>query len=95
MNKKVLVISTSLRKGGNSDLFADEYKFRDIYLLITAADDAETAADGAIKGLEGWIECFDKTNLKGVVKGLASDRMGAIKEHTEILKKAYEMGKTV
>lgn len=25
MNKKVLVISTSLRKGGNSDLLADEF----------------------------------------------------------------------
>ncbi len=76
-------------------LFADEYKFRDIYLLITAADDVETAADGAIKGLNGWIECFDKTTLKGVVKGLASTNMGDIKAHTEVLQEAYEMGRTV
>lgn len=76
-------------------LFPSDYKFRDVYLLVTAADTAERAADGAIKGLEGWIECFEKCSLKGVVKGLGSDVIGSIENYKDVLKKSYELGKSI
>lgn len=76
-------------------LFVDDYQFRDIYLLTTSADEDESSMDGAIKGLEGWIECFEKTELKGVIKGVGVDQYGDIVNHQDLLKKAYEMGKTV
>ena len=50
----------------SNPLFPSDYAFRDIYLLATAADSAESSMDGAVKGLEGWIACFEKAALRGV-----------------------------
>ena len=76
-------------------LCQSDYAFRDIYLLATAADDQESAMDGAVKGLEGWIRCFEKTQLKGVVRGVGIDRLGAAKDARAVLEEAYTMGKNV
>ena len=78
-----------------NSLFADDYSFRDIYLIATAADSGDYSADGTIKGLSGWIECMDKTNLKGVIKGFGLEQPDDIKSHPEILKEAYNAGQNV
>ena len=78
----------------SNPLFPSEYSFRDIYLLASAADTGEYSMDGAIKGLQGWIDCFSKTELKGVVKALGAEGIGAV-EDSEALKEAYAMGKAV
>ena len=75
----------------SNPLFSDEYDFRDIYLLATAADSGDYAMDGAINGLNGWIECYSKTQLKGVVKGLGLESVGDA-ENSPALKEAYDMG---
>lgn len=71
-------------------LYPAAYRFRDIYLLAAAADEGEETMDGAIKGLEGWIACFDKTRLAGVVKALGAGKPGTVSP--EALSTAYEMG---
>lgn len=76
-------------------LFPGEYSFRDIYLLAASADEAEGSMDGAVKGLEGWISCFEKCRLAGVVRGAGADKKGDMKEMKEVLETAYEMGKNV
>ncbi len=78
----------------SNPLYVSEYSFGDIYLLATAADTDEGAMDGAIKGLEGWISCFDGARLAGVVKGLGADAIGAIKG-SKAIDEAYEMGKNI
>lgn len=75
-------------------LYPADYAFRDIYLLASAAEEAESTMDGAINGLQGWITCFTKAHLAGTVFGGGVDAVGAIKGHPA-LKKAYEMGKRV
>lgn len=60
----------------SNPLFPADYAFRDIYLLATAAADEESAMDGAIKGLTGWIDCFAKTSLKGVVRSIGVTDVG-------------------
>lgn len=75
-------------------LFTSDYGFRDIYLLMSAADTEESTITGAVKGLQGWIDCFEKTHLAGVVFAGGVDLVGTIKGH-EALSNAYEMGKTV
>ena len=50
-----------------NSLFSSKYAFQDIYLLTAAAENEETAADGAINGLQGWIDCFEKAHLSGTV----------------------------
>ena len=59
-------------------LFPSDYKFRDVYLLATAAEDDEEAVDGAVNGLGGWIACFEKCSLKGVVRGVGATDIGDI-----------------
>ena len=85
-------MKTMLDRG--NPLYASNYAFREIYLLAAAADTDESAMDGAIKGLEGWIACFEKARLAGMVFGGGADAIGAIKGNPA-LTKSYEMGKTV
>lgn len=76
-------------------LFPTEYSFRDIYLLAASADEAESAMEGAVKGLEGWISCFEQAHLSGVVRGTGADQKGEIGKDAALLSMAYEMGKNV
>lgn len=76
-------------------LFPAEYAFRDIYLLAASADEAETSMDGAVKGLEGWISCFEQAHLAGVVRGAGADKKGEIENCREALAAAYEMGRSL
>lgn len=75
-------------------LFPAEYAFRNIYLLA-AADGDGSAMDGAVKGLEGWISCFDRARLSGVVRGAGVDSPGAIQMHPSLLEQAAQMGRSV
>lgn len=76
-------------------LFTCDYKFKDIYLLATAADEAESSMDGVTKGLNGWVECFENTKLKGIVKGVGMTDIGDVNKNTSKLNEAYEMGRNV
>ena len=75
-------------------LFGADYKFRDVYLLSTAADDGAHVADRAISGLGGWIDCFQKARLAGTVFAGGVTAPGEIANHPS-LAKAYEMGKNI
>lgn len=77
-----------------NSLFSSDYNFRDVYFFASAAEDDEHAMDKAVNGLCGWIECFEKSKLKGVVKALGVTDVGDIENHIA-LNEAYEMGKKV
>ena len=79
----------------SNPLFPAEYAFQDVYLLATAADEDESAMDGAVKGLEGWISCFDHARLSGVVRGVDVDFLGAIQMHPALLEQAAQMGRSI
>ena len=76
-------------------IFLVDYNFREIYLLTTAAVHDEKVPDGAVAGIQGWIDCFNKLELKGVIRGVGIDKIGEIKHHPEILSETYEMGRNV
>ena len=46
-------------------MYPKDYRFREVYLLTTAAEDEENTPKRAESGLQGWIDCFDKAVLKG------------------------------
>ncbi len=79
----------------SNPLFSSSYRFRDIYLLATAADKDEKAVDGAITGLKGWISCFEKASLKGVVRGTGACNVGDIRHIPSVLEAAFTMGRDV
>lgn len=76
-------------------IFAAGHSFKDIYLLTTAADTGAAAMDGAIKEMQGWIDCFAGARLAGVIRGNGIDRLGAIKDHPQIMEEAYHLGKMI
>lgn len=78
----------------SNPLFSADYQFRDIYLLAAAAEEDAHTVDGAVTGLMGWIDCFEKASLAGTVFAGGVTAAGEIQGHPA-LKKAYEMGKCV
>lgn len=74
-------------------LYSADYAFRDIYLLTSSAEEEDSAADGPIHGLEGWIACFEKARLAGVVRGGGANDPGEMPKEKQ--KAAYELGKRI
>ena len=79
----------------SNPLFPADYAFREIYLLAASADENSDSMDGAVKGLQGWIDCFERAKLAGVLRGTGLDAVGAAKNAPLVLKAAYDMGKTL
>ena len=103
LNADVLVFATPIYYYGMSGqmktmldranpLYSADYRFRDIYLLAAAAEEDEHTPDGAVVGLQGWIDCFEKARLAGTVFAGGVTSVGEIQGHPA-LKQAYEMGK--
>ena len=75
-------------------LYPLDYKFRDVYLLTTAAEDGEETPKHAEAGLTGWIDCFPKSRLAGTLF------CGGVNDPRDIagnakLQDAFELGKAV
>lgn len=71
-----------------------DYKFRDAYLLTTAADEDEQTPKRAEMGLGGWIECFPESRLAGTLFCGGVNAPGEIEGNAK-LQDAYEMGKEI
>lgn len=78
----------------SNPLYSAEYCFRDVYLLAAAAEEDEHTVDGAVIGLQGWIDCFEKARLAGTVFAGGVTSVGEIQRHAA-LEQAHEMGKRV
>lgn len=75
-------------------LFTADYAYRKVYLLATAAEDDTHAMDGALKGLQGFIDCYEKAEIAGTVFAGGVDAPGTAEDHAAV-KEAYEMGRQV
>ncbi len=76
----------------SNPLYTAEYAFRDIYLLAASTDGSQSAMDGAIKDIEGWVSCFSKCRLAGVVRGTGVTHEGDINNRPEILQESRSLG---
>ena len=65
-------------------LFNADYKFRDIYFIASAAEDGDHVWAKAVNGLEGWIDCFEKSHLSGVVFAGGVTDPGEIQGHESL-----------
>ena len=75
-------------------LYVRDNKFKEVYLLTAAADNDESAMDGAVKDVQGWVDCFNRVTLKGVIRGVGVTEKGEI-NNTSFPEQAYNMGKNV
>ena len=74
-------------------LYSADYSFRDIYMIATAAENEESVFEKAYNGLQGWVDCFEKASLKGIVSGGGIDDANTAAGHVDVMKKAYKLGK--
>lgn len=86
-------MKTLLDRG--NPLFVADYRFRQVYLLASAAEDEDFVPQRAYSGLEGWVECFPKARLAGLVFGGGVTETGEIQNAPEKLQAAYEMGRSL
>ena len=86
-------MKTLLDRG--NPLFVSDYRFRDVFLLASAAEDEDFVPQRAISGLEGWIECFPKARLAGTVFGGGVTDTGEMKNHPQKLQEAYALGQSL
>ena len=75
-------------------MYSQDYKFRDVYLLTTAAEDEEETPKRAETGLTGWIDCYPESRLAGTLF------CGGVNDAREIegnskLQEAFELGRKV
>lgn len=75
-------------------MYSKDYKFRDVYLLATAAEEGDEVFEKVITGLNGWIDCFEKTTIKGTILAGGVSDSGAISGNDK-LKEAYDLGSHV
>ncbi len=77
-----------------NSLYGSDYKFTQVYLLATAAEDEKSTVEGTQKAVQGWVDCFERSKLSGVIFAGGVNDAGDIAGHKE-LDDAYEAGKNV
>ena len=75
-------------------LFGTDYSFKSVYLLAAAAEDEAQTAEGTVKAVQGWVDCFDRAELSGVIFAGGVNDVGDIIGH-KALTCAYESGKNI
>ena len=75
-------------------MYEQDYKFRDVYLLTTAAEDEEDTPKRTETGLSGWIDCYPKSRLAGSLFCGGVNDAGEIEGNPKLLE-AYELGRSV
>ena len=75
-------------------LFGRQNAFKRVYLLVAAADGDESAFDGPVTGMQGWVDCFPGVEIAGVVRGAGVNDAGEIRG-TQYPQAAYLMGKSL
>lgn len=75
-------------------LYPSDYRFRDIYMLTSAAEDEQSTPERAVMGLTGWIDCFEKSRLAGTVFAGGVNAPEEIKGHPA-LTEAYAVGNKI
>ena len=76
-------------------LYIADYRFRDVYLLTTSAEDGEEVYQTTKAGLQGWVDCFPKASFAGLVSGGGVNNPKEVTFRPELLKQAYDLGTNI
>lgn len=76
-------------------LYISDYRFRNIYLITTSAEDGDRVYERAVSGLNGWIDCFPEAVFSGNISGGGINDAEEIAAKKDVLKRAYEFGKNI
>lgn len=76
-------------------LYSSDYKFRRIYMLAVAAEDDDYVPEKAVSGLQGWIDCFEKSEFSGSLFCGGINAPGEADKKDVEQNEAYEFGKSI
>ncbi|MBR0277884.1 MAG: flavodoxin family protein [Clostridia bacterium] len=76
-------------------LYTTDYKFRKVYMIATAAEDGDFVFEKAYSGLGGWVDCFEKAKLCGLVTGGEIGAPNDAKNHEDAMRRIYDFGKNL
>ena len=68
---------------------------KDLYYIMTAAEEDEDTMDGTLACMHGFAMCIDGYEEKGVLYGKGVHEKGEVVNHPELMQIAYEMGNSV
>ncbi len=71
-----------------------EVKDKELYYIVTMADEAKVSADTTLACFRGYAECVEGAVEKGVIIGNGVYEAGEVRS-TPAMEEAYEMGKNV
>lgn len=71
-----------------------EVKNKELYYIVTAADEEMASAETTLACFRGYADCVAGAKEMGVIYGMGAYEKGAIKDHPAMLQ-AYEMGRGV
>lgn len=76
-------------------LYIADYKFRDVYLLTTSAEDGEEVYEKSVTCIQGWTDCFPKSRYAGVYSGggAGNDAISKDAKFEAMLEGAVRFGK--
>ena len=75
-------------------LFGTDYAFTKAYLLATAAEAEPETVEGAVKAVQGWVDCFERCELADTIFAGGVNGIGDIAGHPA-LERAYQAGKEI
>ena len=75
-------------------LYSADYAFREVWLLACAAEEGDEVWQRAAEGLGGWVECFPKAKLAGVVFGGGVTAPGEARG-SEAMQRALDAGRAL
>lgn len=67
---------------------------KELYYIMTAAEDSDTVMDGALVCFRGFAACLNNATEKGVLCAKGIHEVGEVK-NTQYIQEAYQMGKGV
>ncbi len=76
-------------------LYGSDYNFKNVYLVSTAADDADYTPERAVNGLGGWVACFERARLVDSLFLGGNNDPNEVLTKEEHLKTAFEFGKKI
>ena len=75
-------------------LFDTDYAFTKAYLLATAAEAEPETVEGAVKAVQGWVDCFERCELADTIFAGGVNDIGDIAGHPA-LDTAYQTGREI
>jgi multimeric flavodoxin WrbA len=68
---------------------------KDLYYIMTAAEEDEDTMDGTLACMHGFAMCIDGYEEKGILYGKGVSEKGEVVNRPELMQIAYEMGLSV